>query len=658
MRRLGLWWVPLVLMAAPLAGRVPAHRDLVDFFAPMREATAASLASGVIPWLNLANGCGEAWFANPEAAVLYPPAWLHLLLPGPWGITAEVALHLAWFSLGVGLLAAGLGARKWGRSLAEAAAWSAGPVLATVGVLNNLETLAWLPWMVLAARLEDRRQVPLVAATTALAWLGGEPQIWGLGVLLAVAAAHHRKRVVAGLALGVGVVAVQLVPFLFWVFEGDRGQAAGSWVLRGALVPADWFGVLAPGLARDSGRMVYAESLFLGAPILVCILLGIRRRFWVMAAVATCAVLATLPEIGGGEWFLRLTGGFVRYPSRFALFGLALLLPFAGRGAEEWLDGAGRRLALGIGVLGLVVCAFGHHPWRWWAAGGPVVVLLVAALLPAQRWLRGAALAAGLAGMVVAGTPLLDLRPPSSIEPPGPTWPEADEGGRVWTPAPAADVMGWLASGVGARRLWPVGYLNLEEGFDLARTYAPVANRRLEEHLKIVDEGPGRRWWLNTLAAHWAILPISADLPSAMEETRRRGGMRLLRNLEAFPLASLAGAAPQPDEQWHGVGSVAVIARRPNSLVIATAAASPASLWLSLAPVRGWRWRLDDRPAELAQGPGIVQYLEIPEGHHRLEGLYRPPLLAPMTVVSLLCLAAVVYMLLRQARVGRMWATA
>ena len=37
------------------------------------------------------------------------------------------------------------------------------------------------------------------------ALLGGEPQIWGLGVLLAVAVARHRKRVVAGLALGVGV---------------------------------------------------------------------------------------------------------------------------------------------------------------------------------------------------------------------------------------------------------------------------------------------------------------------------------------------------------------------------------------------------------------------------------------------------------------------
>ena len=173
--RLGLWWVPLLLALAPAAGLAPAHRDLVDFFAPMRATTAAMLRSGEPPWLNLANGCGEAWFANPETAVLYPPAWLHLVLPAPWALSLEIALHLAWLSLGVGLLARHLGVGPLGRRVAEAAAWSAGPVVFSVGVLNNLETLAWAPWMVLAARAEGARSVALVAGATALGWLGGEP---------------------------------------------------------------------------------------------------------------------------------------------------------------------------------------------------------------------------------------------------------------------------------------------------------------------------------------------------------------------------------------------------------------------------------------------------------------------------------------------------
>jgi hypothetical protein len=85
-QRLGLWWAPLLLVLAPAMGYVPAHRDLIDFFAPMRRATAEMIGAGTAPWLNLANGCGEAWFANPETAVLYPPAWLHLVLPTPWAM--------------------------------------------------------------------------------------------------------------------------------------------------------------------------------------------------------------------------------------------------------------------------------------------------------------------------------------------------------------------------------------------------------------------------------------------------------------------------------------------------------------------------------------------------------------------------------------------
>ncbi len=166
-RYMPVWWVPLLLALAPVVGLSPAPRDILDFFAPMRAMTASSLSAGVMPWLNLANGCGEAWFANPETAVLYPPAWVHLILPPVWAMALEIGLHLAWLSLGVGLVAHHLGAGPLGRSVAETAAWSVGPVIFTVGVLNNLETLAWVPWMVLAARVPGHRTTVLVAITTA-----------------------------------------------------------------------------------------------------------------------------------------------------------------------------------------------------------------------------------------------------------------------------------------------------------------------------------------------------------------------------------------------------------------------------------------------------------------------------------------------------------
>jgi hypothetical protein len=517
----------------------------------------------------------------------------------------------------------------------EAAAWSAGPVLVTVGVLNNLETLAWLPWMVLAARIDDRRSVPLLSAATAMAWLGGEPQVWAVGVALVIGVARARGPAMVGLTLGSAIVAVQLIPFLVWVVEGDRGPAVAAWALRGALAPADWGGVLAPEVVRDGGRMVYAESLFLGAPVLVCALLGGWRRKWVLAVVVFLGILATLPEIGGGGIFLAMTGGLVRYPSRFALIGLALLLPFVGKGVDEWLAGKGTWLAAAVSGVTLVVCAMGSHPWRWWVAGIPAALMLVAAFTPSMKRLRGAVLVAGIVGMVTTGLPLLELRPARDLWVSAPTWPEATDGARVYTPAPAADVMRWLATGLGPRRLWPVGYLNLEEGLTLARTDAPVANDHLAEHLAIADEGPSRRWWLDVLAARWVILPTAEAPPEAMEVVRENGGMQLFHNLNALPVLSVADDPPHPHEPWHQGGEVTVLELEANRCAATTVAEQNGWLWVSLAPVQGWRWRLDGVEVELEQGPGIVQYLEIPAGRHRFEGRYRPPGLLPAALVSI-----------------------
>jgi hypothetical protein len=591
------------------------------------------MVAGIGPWLNLANGCGEAWFANPETGVLYPPAWFHLLLPGAWALTAEIALHLMAFSLGVGLVARELGASPSGRRIAEVAAWSAGPVLVTVGVLNNLETLTWLPWMVLAARLEDRRSVPLLAAAVALGWLGGEPQVWAMGLVLVFAVARGRLRALAGIGLGGAIVIVQMVPFLWWVGEGDRGPSA-EWLLRGAVSPSDWSGVLVPGRSLETGRLIYAESLCLGAPILGCALLGGWRRRWALALVVVLAVLATLPQIGGGGLYVMLTGGLVRYPSRFALVGLALLLPFVGRGADDWLAGRGRWLAGAVCCATLIVCALRGGVWSWGVGGVPAFLMLLGAIAPRWRLVRQAALLAGAAAMVAAGLPLLGLRPMAGVVVSQPMWPETVDRGRVYAPTPAEDVMPWLASGLEARRLWPVGYLNLCDGITLARTDAPVAHARLASHIAITDEGPSKRWWLDSLAAEWVVLPEGEWMPQAMERVASRGGMRLLRNLGALPIVSVAAHPPDADRAREAVGEVSQLQLGGNSCSATIVVPSGAWVWLSLAPVAGWRWRLDGLPVDLETGPGIVQFFAVEAGTHRLEGRYLPPGQGALTVVS------------------------
>ncbi len=643
LERVGLWWVPLLLALAPAAGLAPAHRDLVDFFAPMRATTAAMLRSGEPPWLNFANGCGEAWFANPETAVLYPPAWIHLVLPAPWALSLEIALHLAWLSLGVGLLARVLGAGAICRRAAEAATWAAGPVVFSVGVLNNLETLAWAPWMVLAARAEGARSVTLVAGATALGWLGGEPQIWALAVVLTVATARSRARAAAGVALGSLVVAVQLVPFVAWVLEGDRGPQAAAWALRGALGPAAWAGLLVPGLAPGPGRMIYLESLFLGAPLLACALLGAGRRWWLLATAVLLGLLATLPELGGGGALLALTGGLVRYPSRFAVLGVALLLPLIGSGAEEWLAGRGRRIGAVVAGAAILLCATSSFDLQCWLlAGVPSALMLAGAALPARRGLRAAALACGVLAAAAAAWPLLGLRPAAAVAGGAGPWVEARAGGRLYAPAPSDETLRWLATGLQARRLWPVGYLNLADGLSLARTDAPVANGRLIRHLELADRGPEGRWWLDTLAAPWVVLRAAAPVPAGMEEVRVNGGMRLLRNHGALPEVLLAAGPPVAGEPPRPLGELVSLELAGSSCRALLETPRPGWAWIALAPVRGWRWSLDGRAVAPAQGPGILQALPVAAGRHELVGRYRPPGLVPATAVSVLAALATI----------------
>jgi hypothetical protein len=618
----------------------------------MRASTAAALGGGLAPWINLANGCGEAWFANPETGVFSPLVWSHLVLPLEFAITLEIAFHLAWFALGAGLLARHVGAGPVGRMATEAASWAAGPIVFTAGVLNNLETLAWLPWLVLGARQDGRRAVPLVAAACSLAWLGGEPQIWAMGVVLAFAVAKTRRWTAAGLALGVAVVAVQLVPFVSWIIEGDRGPDAAAWVLRGAVSPADWTGVLVPWGPADLGRMVYAESLFVGAPLLVFMLLGGRRYPWLIAGALALGLLATLPEIGGGSVFLAVTHGLVRYPSRFAVVALVLLLPLVGRGVEDWLAGRGRRLAVAVAVPTLLLCVVFSDQQRWLVAGVPAAILLVAAILSSDRGFRPGAVVAGLVGAVIAAWPLLGVRPAEDLTKRVSPWPEAAAGGRLYTPSPTVHDMSWFAASLESRRIWPVGYLNLMDGLELVRTDSPVAHAELVEHLRITDEGPHQRWWLDALAAKWVILPHEAGVPDGMDEVRVELGMRLLRNRSAWPIMQVAEGPPQVDVVPRAAGRVRSIEVGSNRCVATVEARPGGWIWLSMTPVRGWRWSVDGVELAPRLGPGVLQSMPIASGVHRVEGIYQPPGLLAAGGVSMCSLLLLAVLLVTAARVG------
>ncbi len=122
--------------------------------------------------------------------------------------------------------------------------------------------------------------------------------------------------------------------------------------------------------------------------------------------------------------------------------------------------------------------------------------------------------------------------------------------------------------------------------------------------------------------------------------------MRLLRNRQALPVVSLAQHPPRPDIAPQTNGQVDTLLLEGNSFSAGLDAVRDGYVWVSVSPVRGWRWSVDGEQVELEQGPGIVQYSQVVKGRHMLVGEYRPPGLIPAAMTSVVAAIVTVLMLL------------
>ena len=149
--------------------RVLASGDILLYLYPYREAVAAALREGRIPFWNPYLFGGAPLLANPQAAVLYPLHWPLIWLSPTQQVYWSAAIH-TWL-LGAGgywLL------RRWGNSawagLAAALVLSgSGLVGGLMGHLNQLNVAAWAPWAVICAA--GSRASGTSAASSLSAWL-------------------------------------------------------------------------------------------------------------------------------------------------------------------------------------------------------------------------------------------------------------------------------------------------------------------------------------------------------------------------------------------------------------------------------------------------------------------------------------------------------
>lgn len=626
-------WPGVVLAGLALAGWVPHARDLPAYFVPLRQHTARVLRGEASPFWLEQIGCGEPFLANPQSALFYPPAWGALVLPPARAVGVEVGLHLALLAVGAARLARRLGASAGWSVAAGWGAAAAGPVLDSAGVLNNLTTLAWLPWGWEAALAGRLRRCALF---TALAGFAGEPQLAAMGAAVSWLLVP-RRRTGGALLLAAGLTAVQAVPFAGWVAAGDRGaRMEVAEAARGALGVEQLAALIFPsaGEARGEFRFVLHPTLPLWALLGVALALATdgpaRRLAGVALACGAVAVLASLPA--GGEVWHAVTFGLLRYPARL-LFPAAVMAAVAGAvglGRARWPRGVGAAVALALTGAGVV-------------AGAPlpgVLAQATAGLAPVAPWGAGAA---ALGALALGGQQVVALQLRRSASVPVACGEAQRAAARLFLVEPSRAMFQWVAEDPQGRLpALGLGYLALQDGRATARSFAPLVHAALAEHLRQADRGPAGRWWLNALGADGVVSwrPLAGFARRCVE-----GGVVVMDNPAAFPLTAVVARLPAPGEEPALAGALLGSQQRGSYHRWVVRVAEGGGVFMRLAtPETGWRFWVDGRRQSPVRGAGILHGVPLPAGDHVVEARYRPPGWPLGTAVTLLALVVLVWL--------------
>ncbi len=225
----------------------PIGNDLTFLFLPHHESIARRIeAFGHIPTWDSRGFGGRPLVGNPQAGLLYPPAWLVWRLKTPSALGWITIAHLLWGGLGTYLLLRSTGAGRWASTVA-AGVYQASPYLLAhtfEGHYPHVWAACWYPWAfwTFHGLLERKPRGLLVAPILTLTFLTGHPQEWLLLVLalsgwsvadavLARKSGGPRRAFawLASLVISIGMAGVDIGPQLL----------ARPWLLRGHLPGSD-----------------------------------------------------------------------------------------------------------------------------------------------------------------------------------------------------------------------------------------------------------------------------------------------------------------------------------------------------------------------------------------------------------------------------------
>ena len=380
-----VWLYVVVVLGyfyVPLTTGTFYFRDLYRLFYPKRVLLAAAIRSGQIPLWDPTTHGGVPFLALPSNIAFHPSNVLYAFLPVLFAFNLVLVLHVLFCAI-----AAYWSARVLG--LSTAAAFAAGIAFAfcgyTLSTANLMPLLFALPWVPLTLglthrALRDSRSLLPAAIAAAMPLYCAAAELTAmlfatLGIWLLTQRAYARRTAIAALlfvvAGGVGLSLMQTLPATSVVSQSLRAQGRSyasftDWSVAPQRLPE----LVVPRFLGDTdslreerrwGRTVeylgypYIISIYLGAPLLLLAICGVRRQ----PALATIAAAALLLSLGRNLPGFRLIYDYVPFVSIFRYpvkAQLAALLPFAilaACGIDVLAASAAARKRATIAALGL-----------------------------------------------------------------------------------------------------------------------------------------------------------------------------------------------------------------------------------------------------------------------------------------------------------------
>ncbi|MCC6904331.1 MAG: YfhO family protein [Anaerolineae bacterium] len=182
-------------------GLILPRGDVFTYFMPYWDYRNAALRDLHLPLWNPYLFMGAPFLANSQAGVLYPPNWLIAGLSTPASIKAAIVLHLVLAGVGTYLFVRrSLDFSPSAGVLAALVFALGGYVTAQVEHVNQLQGLAWLPWICwLWHEALHPRPAALILA--------------GLALALQLLAGHTQTAFITGVGLGLWACVETLTRF-------------------------------------------------------------------------------------------------------------------------------------------------------------------------------------------------------------------------------------------------------------------------------------------------------------------------------------------------------------------------------------------------------------------------------------------------------------